>query len=135
MQPRREGTFLWQGFEHEWLRTVAGFRVPHRISRLTSYVETDAPADSQSDVLSGIYHFAQSTGVDGNYMKPIGRYAALRNADISIRSESVRLTWTDESDLAQAVTVIGLGDHDADLDQNGLVDGTDIMMLLDLMEH
>ena len=46
----------WRGFRHEWLREVLGFRLPHRISRLHDFLDEDG------------FHFAQSTGVDGNFM-------------------------------------------------------------------
>ena len=36
-----KGTFIWQGFDHEWRRFVIlpkEGRVPHRISRLASFI-------------------------------------------------------------------------------------------------
>ncbi len=89
------GTLLWQGFDHEWRRFVVlprEGRVPHRISRLASYTQTDAV--SQSDI-SGSFRFAQSTGVDGNYMWPSGYWSAIYSPDVTVLQQSRQLQWTD----------------------------------------
>lgn len=93
------GTFLWRGFEHAWLRAVVGFRIPHRISRLTSFVDGgDFSEDSGQWSGTSSFHFGQSTGVDGNFMKPVGRYQAVYSPDIVTHSGSVNFTFEDESD-------------------------------------
>lgn len=85
-------TYLWQGFRHEWLREVLGFRLPHRISRLHSHVTPE-----------GRFSFAQSTGVDGNYMRPLGLWAKVGAPDIIVAQEDVSLTWRDEVDTSCGV--------------------------------
>jgi len=79
-----EPILLWQGFRHEWLREVLGFRLPHRISRLHSSLEDDG------------FRFAQSTGVDGNYMRPLGRWAAIHDSGLFSARSEVALEWVDE---------------------------------------
>ncbi len=111
---RYGGVFLWQGFEHEWLRSVLGFSVPHRVSRLDNYIDRQRSEDWRRDA-SADFHFGQETGVDGNYMQPIGRYAALSAAHLCAHSGVAEFAWTDEgegkrfpqarSDLAREVHV------------------------------
>lgn len=89
------GSLIWQGFDHEWRRFVvvpeAG-RVPHRISRLSSYVQTDSVSEA---AVTGAFHFAQSTGVDGNYMWPTGYYSAFLDDTIAVYQGQQAFTWTD----------------------------------------
>lgn len=79
--------YLWRGFRHEWLREVLGFRLPHRISRLHSFIDDE-----------GAFRFAQSTGVDGNYMRPRGRWTALRESGLAVERRDLSLRWHDEVD-------------------------------------
>ena len=82
--------FVWRGFDHDWLRTVAGFRTPHRVSKLHSFVSTEGGRAQ--------FAFGQATGVDGNYMRPVGHYAVLRAPGVGSVQRSVTLAWTDEVD-------------------------------------
>ncbi len=81
--------FLWQGFHHEWLREVLRFRLPHRISKLDSYIaaETDSEAE---------FHFGQATGVDGNVMEPQGFFTAIAADGLRVTRGRAELRWTDE---------------------------------------
>ncbi|OUS07948.1 hypothetical protein A9Q81_00960 [Gammaproteobacteria bacterium 42_54_T18] len=90
----RHNVYIWQGFEHEWQRFVAlrnAGRVPHRISKLHNYIQQ--PEDSSSHAS---FHFAQGTGVDGNYMNPKGNYSTIESESINSLSGNVLLQWTDE---------------------------------------
>ena len=90
----RHNVYIWQGFEHEWQRFVAlrnGGRVPHRISKLHNYIQQPENASS-----AAAFHFAQGTGVDGNYMNPKGNYSAIESELINSLSGDVLLQWTDE---------------------------------------
>lgn len=91
-----KGGFVWQGFEHEWLRTVAGFKVPHRISRLASFIDEQNLTSEAPPQGTALFHFGQATGVDGNYMKPIGHFSALGGA-VQVTQSSVKLAWTDDA--------------------------------------
>lgn len=82
------GAVLWQGFDHEWLRAALGFRLPHRISKLDSFIT--------GDFARARFHFGQATGVDGNYMRPVGYYGGLSSAGVIAHSRAVELAWTDE---------------------------------------
>lgn len=95
-----EGVFLWRGLEHEWLRTVVGFKVPHRISQLWSFI--DAEETQPDDSSSALFHFAQSTGVDGNYMKPRGVYSLIQSPDLTVVRTQHTFTFTDDVDETQA---------------------------------
>ncbi|NUN14482.1 MAG: hypothetical protein HUU55_12705 [Myxococcales bacterium] len=99
-QTFEHGAFLWRGFRHEWLRTVFGFRVPHRISRLDSFIDNEVHnASGASWSATADFHFGQSTGVDGNFMKPVARYSALYSPKLYVDKGEISLTWTDDSDL------------------------------------
>ena len=90
----RHSLYIWQGFEHEWQRFVVlrnGGRVPHRISKLHNYIQQ--PEDNTSHAT---FHFAQGTGVDGNYMKPKGNYSVIESESITSLSGDILLQWTDE---------------------------------------
>ena len=102
MQPSSENTAsltLWKGFHHEWLRNVLGFRVPHRISKLDSVV-SDEQFSGGGQNWRGMAKvtMGQSTGVDGNFMRPRLRLGALSAAGIAVRRDSVTLHWADDSD-------------------------------------
>lgn len=88
-------TFLWRGLDHEWLRSVAGFRVPHRISQLDSFITAQACNSRRG---YGEFHMGQSTGVDGNFMTPSGYYTYVADSALYSHSGSVTATWTDDSD-------------------------------------
>ncbi|MDX1692327.1 MAG: hypothetical protein R3208_01105 [Ketobacteraceae bacterium] len=79
----------WQGFDHEWLRFVIlkdSGRIPHRISRFHNYI----------DMAQEQFHFAQSTGVDGNYMRPKGYYTVVESPFLYVQEGRVSLRWTDQ---------------------------------------
>ncbi len=89
--------YLWQGFGHEWLRSVLGFRLPHRISKLDSYIDAESHTGLGAEWRSSAtFHFGQATGVDGNYMKPAGYYAAVSSPHLRVHRGTVSLSWTDE---------------------------------------
>lgn len=90
----RNNLYVWQGFEHEWQRFVVlrnGGRVPHRISKLHNYIQQ--PEDSSS---AATFHFAQGTGVDGNYMNPRGNYSFIESDSMNSLSGDILLKWTDD---------------------------------------
>ncbi|MEZ4366142.1 MAG: hypothetical protein R2939_07620 [Kofleriaceae bacterium] len=86
---------LWQGFDHEWLREVVGFRVPHRVSLLDSYLDEITATDAGGWRVDGTYHAGQSTGVDGNYMRPRVAFAAVTAPGLWAHAGDTHLTWTD----------------------------------------
>ena len=90
------GAFVWQGFDHEWLRTALGFRLPHRISKLDSYIADEHHGGEAPWSASARFHFGQATGVDGNYMRPTGYYAAIASPRLRAFRRTLRLEWTDE---------------------------------------
>jgi hypothetical protein len=94
------GALLWQGFHHEWLRTVVGFRVPHRISLLDSYLsdESFSLLPTGSEQAQAMFHFGQDTGVDGNYMKPIGYLAGVASPGLAVLRGEQELTFSDQGD-------------------------------------
>ena len=92
--------YIWQGFEHEWQRFVVlrnSGRVPHRISKFHNFIQ-----QPDNDAAQASFHFAQSTGVDGNYMNPKGNYAAIHSEAITTLSGDIALQWTDEIDASSA---------------------------------
>lgn len=79
-------TWTWSGFEHEWLREVSGFRVPHRVSKLTTRVQ------------GASFTFGQDTGVDGNFMAPVGHAQRLRGKGLGAVDGQIDVAWTDDAD-------------------------------------
>lgn len=83
---------IWQGFDHRWKRfvVVPGVgQVPHRISKLHNYV---APTVDEQPPQA---HMAQSTGVDGNYMRPETRYTTINSSDYQVFHGQTQLNWLD----------------------------------------
>ena len=91
-----QALFLWRGFRHEWLRTVLGFRIPHRISKLSSLVDGGGLGDDGGG--ESLFTMGQSTGVDGNYMRPVGRWSLVVSPGLEVRHGEVTLQWTDDAD-------------------------------------
>ncbi|MBJ80427.1 MAG: hypothetical protein CMH60_03835 [Myxococcales bacterium] len=79
--------YIWQGFKHEWLRRFLGFRIPHRISSLASMIK---PEHDKTLFLMG-----QSTGVDGNHMRPEGFYTVLESDKIHPEYFEIEVQWQD----------------------------------------
>ena len=83
--------YIWRGFRHDWRREVLGFKTPHRISKLASYVSGgDTPS----------FHFGQAAGVDGNFMQPVGYYAGIRGEGVAATQARAVFSWTDALDDA-----------------------------------
>ena len=61
------------------------------MSKLHNYIQQ--PEDASSPAT---FHFAQGTGVDGNYMNPKGNYSVIESESINSLSGDILLQWTDE---------------------------------------
>ncbi len=108
---------LWQGFAHEWLREVAGFRLPHRISRLSNHID-----DARDD--GAHLHAAMAPGVDGNFMRPEGFASVVDAPRLDVHRAEARFALTDtivdhprphaETDATQRIRVSlpGLSDDE-----------------------
>lgn len=91
--------FIWQGFDHEWKRHVIlpkEGRTPHRISTLHNYIQNSIENDSAST--QAVAHMSQSTGVDGDYMRPKVYYSAARIENAVITHGQAKFSWTDGID-------------------------------------
>jgi len=108
IESREASLFFWKGFSHKWLRTIVGFSIPHRISTLKSYV------DNTKNIEEGGSHYSefimgQNTGVDGNFMKPVGHYQFMNISNVHAVHGKIELNWTDTgsgTDYPEAVSVI-----------------------------
>ncbi|MCB9687747.1 MAG: hypothetical protein H6738_25315 [Alphaproteobacteria bacterium] len=91
--PALHTALLWQGFRHDWERHAAvGLHVPHRVGRFESRIgpavhtrtadgwRTEAP-----------FRFAQSTGVDGDWMFPEGYVGRVSSPDLRVTTGVVTL--------------------------------------------
>jgi len=106
--------YLWKGFDHEWKRTVVGFRIPHRVSSFKNVIENENSTGSGWDSTAK-FRFGQSTGVDGNFMYPKGYYGVVQSPNIYVTRGTAKMTWTDtvnkathpvaKSDISQIVTI------------------------------
>lgn len=95
--PQDHAALLWQGYDHAWLRTVLGFRIPHRISRFDSFIDGEQwTSDAAGPRGAARFHFGQGTGVDGNYMKPVGYHQALSAPGLAVWRGEHKLTFTDQ---------------------------------------
>jgi hypothetical protein len=94
--------YLWQGFEHDWKRRVFGvFRTPHRISQLISRILDEL--HEFDPVAFRIAHQArtdmsQSTGVDGDWMRPSIHYGIFHRPDIEVKRGVLRVEFTDDTE-------------------------------------
>lgn len=99
----QSAVFLWQGMEHSWERRVGGFLVPHRISRLGSYLHEESHELGLDGWLASTHAtFAQSTGVDGNFMKPKAWVSALKSPNLKVLRGRTSLTMVDRVGDADA---------------------------------
>jgi hypothetical protein len=90
--------FLWQGFEHRWRRRAFGsFAVPHRVSRFANLITDEqhllAPGGLRS---TASVAFAQSTGVDGDWMVPAAFLSRLHAPDVQVRREQRTFAFADQ---------------------------------------
>ncbi|NEQ68087.1 MAG: hypothetical protein F6K21_21780 [Symploca sp. SIO2D2] len=97
------GTFLWRGFYHEWLRSVLGFRLAHRISKFDSYISEESFEAGENWKGSALFTMGQDTGVDGNFMYPRGYFGAIYSPDLYIKHYQKELHWTDRSEGSEEV--------------------------------
>ena len=84
---------IWQGLRHRW-----NF-FPHRISRLGSWIDglVDEEPLPGVQVAAATFHMAQSVGVDGDGMSPLGTWSMVRSDAIySTRGKTV-VEWTDQT--------------------------------------
>lgn len=95
--------FLWQGLDHEWLRSFFGARVPHRVSLLGSEITNEETTPKPSGALRGVatFAFAQSTGVDGNFMHPVGYVSGVLGASVLTSRATTELSGTDDASEAE----------------------------------
>ncbi len=97
--PSAEPFFLWQGLDHEWLRSFFGARVPHRVSLLGSEVTSEDTAPRSSGAARGVatFAFAQNTGVDGNFMRPVGYISGVLGASVLASRAVTEFAGTDDA--------------------------------------
>jgi hypothetical protein len=93
------GAFLWQGMDHRWLRTVVGFETPHRLSYFESLISKEGI--NGAHVPSAMFSFGAGTGVDGDYMDPVGRWGALQSPDVLTVRGSHEFVGTDSISVGQ----------------------------------
>lgn len=72
--------------------------MPHRISKLDSYVDTEQHTFAPAWSGDALFHVGQDTGVDGNYMKPEGHFSGLAAAGLETRRGSLQFAFTDDGD-------------------------------------
>jgi hypothetical protein len=91
--------FLWQGFKHDWLRQVLGsWSVPHRVSLLENRIGDETHTSTENALEStGAFYFAQSTGVDGDYMFPEGYWSRVHSPDLHVQRGVAELDFADQT--------------------------------------
>jgi hypothetical protein len=89
---------IWQGFEHRWRRRAFGsFAVPHRVSRFANLVTDEQHAWTEHGLRSsGNVSFAQSTGVDGDWMLPAAFLSRLHAPDLRVDRERRTYSFVDQ---------------------------------------
>jgi len=103
--------YVWQGFQHQWKRRAFGlFKTPHRISQLSSRILDETHT---FDGKSGkIEHQArsdmfQSTGVDGDWMRPVLHYGVFHSNALEVRRGTLHVEFTDDlGEDSNAKTVV-----------------------------
>ncbi|MCP3942647.1 MAG: hypothetical protein GY710_14320 [Desulfobacteraceae bacterium] len=95
--------------QHDWLRTVAGFKTPHRISTLKSYIDYESTQLNESGQVSTLFVMGQNTGVDGDFMKPEGKYTTIDSDAVFSIPGKLQFSWTDDGsqgDYPEAKSII-----------------------------
>lgn len=95
--PTSTTVLVWQGFRHYWEREAAfGFHLPHRVSRFESRVHDERHERVDGALrTSARYTFAQSTGVDGDHMRPEGHLARVSSPDLHVHTGTLRVSAAD----------------------------------------
>ena len=94
--------YIWQGFQHNWNRRAFGlFKTPHRLSQLSSRILNESHYFDRNSLR--IDHQArtdmfQSTGVDGDWMRPEIHYGIFRSSELEVRRGTLRVEFTDDLD-------------------------------------
>ena len=90
---------LWQGFEHNWQRTVAGaWAVPHRVSLFETRIDNEQHTLEEGELTTTAqFHFSQSTGVDGDYMLPVGHYSRVYAPDLQVERGTMSFSIVDSA--------------------------------------
>lgn len=88
---------LWQGFRHFWERHAPlGFHMPHRVSLFESRVHDEVHRLGPDGLHSeASFTFAQSPGVDGDFMYPEGYAARVYAPDLDVHRGVLRLGGED----------------------------------------
>ncbi|MCA9524224.1 MAG: hypothetical protein KC609_24820 [Myxococcales bacterium] len=96
--PNRQAAILLQGFEFQWLRTIAGFQTPHRISGIgVRFAELTQQLAATKWTLSGKANFLFSPGVDGDKANPRAYYAAVYGSALRTFRATVELAFSDDA--------------------------------------
>lgn len=88
---------LWTGFEHRWQRRVIGmWAVPHRVSEFDSRVVDERHwHDGEALTSEFTVRMAQSTGVDGDWMRPTAWFTRVYSPDLQVHRGSLRFETVD----------------------------------------
>lgn len=95
--PDGQVAVLWQGFSHFWERKALGlFHMPHRVSRFDSVVGPARHALAADGLVTHTsFTFGQSTGVDGDHMRPRGYLGRVWAPGVTVVSGVQRLQAVD----------------------------------------
>jgi hypothetical protein len=93
-----QAALLWQGFEHYWEREVLGaWRLPHRVSLFENRVDPGSTEQTPDGLVTETtFTFAQSTGVDGDWMNPKGYVARIASSDLIVHTGVATVSAVDE---------------------------------------
>lgn len=89
---------LWNGFDHRWLRRALGvWAMPHRVSEFDSRVVAEHHERVGEELRSTVtVRMAQSTGVDGDYMRPVAWFTRVYAPDVRVYRGTLRFSTVDE---------------------------------------
>lgn len=102
--PADHAVFVWQGFDHYWLRRVFGaFAVPHRVSQFESRIVDERHQLEGDGVRStASFQLGQSVGVDGDWMQPIGFWSLATAPDLTVHRGVATFDWEDQTEAGRA---------------------------------
>lgn len=102
--PADHAVFVWQGFDHYWLRRVFGaFAVPHRVSQFESrIVDERHQLDGDAVRSTAAFQLGQSVGVDGDWMQPVGFWSLATAPDVTVHRGVARFEWEDQTEAGRA---------------------------------
>ena len=64
---KAESHIIWQGFKHQWERSLVGFNTPHRMGSIQNRIIEKSSEDNE---IRAVANFTFTPGVNGDFAHP-----------------------------------------------------------------